>query len=65
MKIRMTTVGKYSYDGKNVIVRKKGQICETIPDKTEEIKADQVHSGVAKQWLSMGICKEVKPRVKK
>ena len=62
MKVRMSTVGKYSWDGKTVIVRTKNMICESIPDSQDKIGDREIHEGVIKQWIKSGVCKEVKAK---
>lgn len=61
----MLSVGKYSYDGKTLLVRRKDKTLETIPNNQEEIQDTEVHENVAKQWIDLGIAKEIIPRKKK
>ena len=65
MKIKMLSVGKYSWDGSTLIVRRKGEILESIPNDSEVIEDKQLHLGIASQWLKSGLCEKYIAPVKK
>ncbi len=64
MKVKMLKTAQYSHDGKKLIKRLEGAVCESI-DNQKSIADGKIHQGVIDQWIKQGVCREVKPRAKK
>lgn len=60
MKIQMLTVGRYSWDGKNIRTYHKDSKYDVIPDSEDDSDVTGVHKLVSEQWLKRKMCKKVK-----
>jgi hypothetical protein len=64
MKVKMLKTAQYSHDGKKLIKRLEGAVCESLDNK-KPIEDGKIHQGVIDQWLKQDVCREIKSRAKK